>query len=177
MVERDTGHTAERVEIGKVVDAFGIKGWLKIFSYCDPCNQISAYPIWYLSSVTKPFPVAAARPHNQSLVAKLQGIDDCAQATAYRGCVISITSDSLPPLAEQEYYWYQLVGLEVINMRGERLGTIKRMVATGTHDIVTVSDSQQGAEYFIPYVHQVYIKAIDFDCRKMTVDWDKEWLA
>lgn len=170
-------HAPEWVEVGKIVGVFGVKGWLRVLSYCDPHEQISAYSMWRLSSEANAFTVETVRSHNKRLFAKLQGIDDRTQAHTCCGSTIRVSPDDLPALAEGEYYWHQLLGLEVVNMCGERLGVVKRLIATGVHDVVIVSDYYRNAEYLIPYVKQLYIKAVDFEDRLMTVDWDREWLV
>jgi 16S rRNA processing protein RimM len=150
--------------VGKVTTAFGIKGWVKVHSFTDPMNGILDYKNWLLKvkGQWQSYKVIEAKPQGKGIVAKFDGIDD----------------RDLPQLAEDEFYWSQLVGLIVVNKNGELLGKIDHLFNSGApHDVMSVKGyegSLDQQERLIPYVDAV-IGKIDLDAGEMQVDWEADF--
>ena len=88
------------------------------------------------------------------------------------GCEINIPADQLPKLGKDEYYWAELIGLEVFTNGGESLGVVDHLLETGANDVLVLKGDR---ERLIPYVMGQVIKSIDLDKRQMNVDWDADF--
>jgi len=105
------------------------------------------------------------------VVAKLAGYDDRDQAGQLIGAEIAIRLEQLPPLKKGEYYWAQLVGLEVVNLAGERLGKVDHLFDTGANDVMVV---RNGRERWLPATADV-IREVDLEAGVIRVDWDADF--
>ena len=163
-------HDCNRIVLGRVNGVFGTRGWLKIYSYTRPRENILAYPVWMLSSNQdwRSFTVLDHRPQGAGLVASLEGISDRDAAAAHIGDEIAIARDALPENSAGEYYWVDLVGIEVVNVQGISLGKVSRLIATGANDVLVVDGHK---ERLIPYVKGHHVIDVDLERRRMRVDW------
>ena len=160
--------------IGKVAGVFGVKGWLKIHSETEPRTNILQYSPWYLklSKQWRRFEVLNGQPHGKGLIAQLVGCTDRDQAAELVGAEISIDTAQLPKLADDEYYWSDLIGLKVTNLQGQALGTIQSIMPTGANDVLVIEQGTR--QILIPYVLEHYVLQIDLAGGTMQVDWP--WL-
>lgn len=164
--------------IGRIAGLFGVRGWVKVFSYTRPREGILNYDTWWLSRPGGPvsYRLAEGRPHGEGIVARLDGIDDRDQATDLVGSEIAIRLSQLPPTAAGEYYWTQLEGLRVVNLVGEELGHVSGLFETGANDVMVVKATGDGSgarksnERLIPYVTRV-VREVDLEHGVITVDW------
>ncbi len=158
---------------GKVGAAYGIKGWLKIHSYTEEADQILHYSPWYLAEGPnwQAFELEDGRQHGKGIVVKFTGIETPEIARKLAGKLIAVKREQLAPLPKNEYYWADLEGLTVIDQKGQTLGQISRLIATGSNDVLVVKD-QHGKEQAIPYLPGSVVKEIDLKQRRMYVDWD-----
>ena len=163
------------VIVGQVAGVFGVKGWLKIRSETQPISNILNYSPWYLKQKDDwlCLNVIAGQPHGKGLIAQLEGVNDRDAAAALMGCEIAIDRQQLPDTEEGEYYWSDLIGLEVQNLQGSSLGTIVEMMQTGANDVMVIRNQEH--EYLVPFVMQHYVMRIDLDKGLMLVDWP--WLG
>jgi 16S rRNA processing protein RimM len=149
-----------RVLVGRIVGLYGVQGWLKIESWTEPRTQIFKYQPWLLSSAPgQDMEIAGAKGHPQGkgLVAKLPEVDDRDVAAALVGQDIYVAREQLPPPGKDEYYWFDLEGLEVVT----------------TEDVVVVRDGER--ERLVPFVQGVYVRSVDLSGGRMVVDWDPEF--
>lgn len=166
--------------VGKVTTAFGIKGWVKVHSFTDPMKGILDYKNWLLKikGQWQPYKVKEAKPQGKGIVAKFEGVDDRDLALALSQIEIAVLSSDLPQLAENEFYWSQLVGLNVVNKSDELLGKIDSLFNSGApHDVMSVKGcegSLDQQERLIPYVDQV-VGEVDLDAGVMQVDWEADF--
>ncbi len=125
----------EFVVVGRLGGAHGIKGWLKVASFTEPRNSLLDYSPWYVRSGSdwQERKVLEARPQGKGLVVHLDKIHDRDQALTLRGVEVAIHCSQLPRLAYDEYYWADLIGLEVVTTDNVRLGQIAEMMATGAN--------------------------------------------
>ncbi len=159
------------VIVGQVAGVFGIKGWLKIRSETEPLTNILQYSPWYLkiNQQWRRFEVHTGQTHGKGLIAQLKGCTDRNQAEELVRAEIAIEAEQLPVLAENEFYWSDLIGLTVLNQQGQTLGTVSTMLPTGANDVLVVQG--QGQEVLIPYVLDYYVLEIDLEQKTMLVDW------
>ncbi len=163
-----------RVPIGRVVGVHGVAGLVKIESDALPREAIFAYRPWYLSfgGRERVIDQPSGRKQGKGLVAELPGCGDPDAARALIGAEIAVPRSALPPLAEGEYYWFDLEGLRVINLEGIELGTVVKLFATGANDVMVVKGDR---ERLLPFVHGDFVKSVDVAGGGIVVDWDPEF--
>lgn len=161
------------VHIGRITGLFGVQGWVKVFSHARPRAEIVDYSPWLVNveGDWREFAVEDGRAQGKGVVAKLAGVDDRDQASRLIGADIAIRFSQLPPPSKGEYYWAQLVGLEVVNLAGERLGKVDSLFETGANDVIVV---RNGRERWLPATSQV-IREVDLEAGVMRVDWDADF--
>jgi len=166
------------IQVGHIQGVFGIKGWLKIFSHCRPKEQILDYSNWELrsSSTVEVYELQEGKLHGNGIVAKFNNLNDRTQAEELKGAEIWVAKSELSDLAEDEFYWFQLEGLSVVTIKGEPLGQVKKLMETGANDVLVVASKTDKQEILIPYVREQVIKQVDLESKKITVDWQKDYL-
>lgn len=163
------------LHVGKISGVFGIKGWVKVFSFTGYREDILQYSPWILkkNATTKSVEVIAGQLQNQLVVAQLKGIDDRNAAEALMGWEIFIEKSQLPSAKENEYYWSDLVGLQVENTEGVILGVIDSLLETGSNDVIIVQGEER--QHAIPFLQPQVVLDVDLVTRKMRVDWDADF--
>jgi len=168
----------KEVILGKVGAVYGIKGWLKIHSFCDDPEAILDYFPWSLKLGNKIQTVEITdwRKHNNGLVVKVAGIDDRDIAQAMVGADIFVNEEALPELPSGEFYWRDLMGMKVVTTKGYDLGTVSDIMETGANDVLVVkanhNDSFGQKERLIPYIFEQVIIEISEENKQICVDWD-----
>ena len=165
---------SRRLLVGRISGVFGVKGWVKVYSYTDPRDNIVNYPRWYLKrgGQWQPVELEAGRKHGKAVVAKLEGVDDREAALALRDVDIAIDRAQLEKLGPEEYYWADLIGLRVVTLEGVELGRVERLMETGANDVLVVEGDR---ERLIPYIRDQVIASIDLEAGEIRVDWDPEF--
>lgn len=165
----------ELLHVGKISGVFGIKGWVKVFSFTGYREDILQYSPWQLkkNGITRHIEIVTGQLQNQLVVAQLKGIDDRNAAEALIGWEIFIKKSQLPPVKENEYYWSDLIGLEVENVEGVILGVIDSLLETGANDVIVVQGEER--QHAIPFIQPQVVLEIDLAARKMRVDWDADF--
>ena len=184
----------DAIEVGRVLDAWGVKGWLKILPHSsDPAALFSAKS-WFLQAPDAKFrpgfnaftgtvtlTVDEAKTHSDSVVAKIEGLDDRNDAEALRGCRIFLPRSAFPEASIDEYYWVDLIGLNVVNREGIALGCVRDLMATGPNSVLCVEyqlanddGSSKAEERMIPFV-SAYVDSVDIAGKLITVDWQLDY--
>ncbi|MEM8844932.1 MAG: ribosome maturation factor RimM, partial [Pseudomonadota bacterium] len=112
--------------------------------------------------------------HKKGVIAKFIDVDDRDLAANLLNQEIWVDENELPELEDGDYYWHQLIGLEVFNTDDNYIGNVKNLLETGANDVLIVRDDEQ-SEYLIPYIKEQVIKSIDLDAKRIVVDWDKDF--
>lgn len=162
--------------MGRIVGLYGVQGWLKIESWADPRMRIFDYQPWLLGAAPgreTEISGVTGRTQGKGMVAQLPGVEDREQAAALIGTDIYVARELLPTLPENEYYWVDLEGLEVVTTEDVKLGRVSHLFATGANDVVVVRDGAR--ERLIPYVQGSYVRLVDLSAGRMVVDWDPEF--
>lgn len=165
-----------RVLLGRIVGVHGVRGAVKLESFTEPRLAIFGYKPWLLERSPAQFEkIAEAQGHVQGkgIVATLPGVTDRDAAAGLIGANIFVLRHSLPEPEAGEFYQTDLEGLQVVNEAGEDLGRVSHLFDNGAHDVLVARD-EAGRERLIPYVVDVYVKAVDLDAGRITVDWHKE---
>ncbi|OZG70645.1 ribosome maturation factor RimM [Hahella sp. CCB-MM4] len=169
------------VVLGKIVGVFGVKGWVKVQSFSSPIENIFSYKSWVLEfpdSSRKQSKLREGKRQGKGLVASLEGVADRDEARMLVGSVIKVAIDQLPELEQGDFYWYQLEGLEVSTVQGEKLGVVDHLMETGSNDVMVVKPTQDGIderERLIPYLPGQVVQNVELEKRLITVDWDPDF--
>jgi 16S rRNA processing protein RimM len=165
-----------RVVLGVVLGAYGVQGWLRIKPLGEDRANLLDAPQWglRLGDIVRELTLEEAKEHGAVVVARLAGIDDREAAEALRGAEVTVPRASLPKAGEGEYYWADLVGLEVRNLEGERLGSVDGLIAAPAHDVLRIARDETGSEQLIPFVEPI-VKSVDLAARTITVDWQRDY--
>ncbi|GAA6173339.1 ribosome maturation factor RimM [Colwellia sp. KU-HH00111] len=167
-----------QIILGKVGAVYGIKGWLKIHSFTDELEAILDYFPWSLKlgNKTQAVEVTDWRKHNKGLIVKVGNIDDRDEAQALVGSEILTSEKSLPDLPEGEFYWRDLIGMNVVTNKGYDLGIVTDMMETGANDVLVVkanlNDGFSKKERLIPYLLEQVIESVSRENNQICVDWD-----
>jgi 16S rRNA processing protein RimM len=161
------------VIMGRVAAAFGIKGWIKVQPFTRTVDGLLDHPIWWLGTEGRweKNKVEEGAVHGRSLIAKLEGLDDRDAAAGVKGLDVAIPRAELATNADGEYYWSDLIGLQVSNRQGVRLGRVARLIETGASPVLAVEGAR---ERLIPFVEPVVV-SVDVADGRLTVDWDADF--
>lgn len=163
-----------RICVGKISGLFGIKGWVKVFSYTDPRENILNYVPWQLTKgkETREITVADGKKHGETIIACFDKINSREEAALLCGWDIYIDYNQLPEPEENEYYWADLVGLRVETTQGVHLGVVDHLLETGANDVLVV---QGDRERLIPFLQGQTVVKIDLEKGMIIVDWDPDF--
>ena len=175
-------NVGNRVPLGHISAAYGMRGWVRIFSCTDPIEQILEYSPWILGSPSlerkgsgyREIKVEKGRKHGKGIVALLTGMDNRNQAEALIGTEILVEREQFPELEKGEYYWHELQGLEVVNTSGEVFGKVDHLIGTGANDVMVVepmADSVDDRTRLIPFVEDNVVREVNLESLKIVVDW------
>jgi 16S rRNA processing protein RimM len=176
---------ADAIEVGRIADAWGIKGWFKVLPHSASPEALFSSKRWYLLPAEKGpktfsgtllLRVREAREHSGSVVASAQDVDDRGAAEALRGARIFVARSSFPTPGADEYYWVDLIGLDVVNREGEALGRVKELLSTRPQTVLVIEYLQDGKseERMIPFV-SAYVDTVDLAARRIVVDWQADY--
>jgi 16S rRNA processing protein RimM len=168
------GAARERwVTLGRVSGIFGVRGWVRVFSFCEPRTGILEYPRWWLGpeGERREYTLIEGRAQGAGVVAKLEGVEDRDSARARMDLPIAVPRDALAE--SEEYYWTDLIGLAVENRDAVKLGRITGFMATGGHDVMVVAEevANKRRERLIPWAPGVYVDRVALQEGRVFVDW------
>jgi 16S rRNA processing protein RimM len=160
--------------MGRVVAPYGVKGWIKVTPFTGTAEALTAFPRWWFGGPDgwEEMEVGEARRHGASVIARPAGSGDRDQAAKLRGREVAVPRDALPEAAPGEYYWADLVGLEVVNAEGQALGSVSGLFSNGAHDVMRVGEGK--GERLVPFVSAV-VRKVDLAARRIEVDWGLDW--
>lgn len=160
--------------MGYVSGPFGIRGWVNVVADTEYADSLFDYQIWWLGrdGSWKPYTLIEGCVHTKKLAAQFEGVNGRDQAFALKGCEIAVPRSLMPTLDDDEFYWVDLVGMEVRNTRDERLGEVERLFATGANDVIVVRDGD--IERLLPFVAAIVLK-VDREAKVITADWGLDY--
>jgi 16S rRNA processing protein RimM len=170
---------SDLVVMGRIVGAFGIHGWAKVKPFTEQAATLGDFALWAVrtSGGWRAMRLEDFEVHSKGPVAKLEGCDDRAAADALRGCDVAIARTQLGDAGDGSLYWIDLVGLEVVDEAGMALGKVEGLFETGETSVLVVRGAAQDAkERMIPFV-PTYVKAVDCEAKRITVDWKADYDA
>lgn len=152
------------IEIGKVVNTFGIKGELKIVSesdFVDYRYAVGKTIYLKLRSIIKEVNVSSYRVHKGNILITIDKIHDINEVEKYIGAVVLADKNDVPPLEDGEFYIDDVVGLDAYNEVGEKIGTVVDVILIPANDLIEI-ELLNGKKELIPYVDE-YILDITED--------------
>ncbi len=163
-----------RVILGRISGLYGVRGWIKVFSYTTPITNIFNYSPWqlYQQGQWQTVSVCEGKPHHKGIIVRLESIDDRNEAARLLGANIAVFRAQLPPTSKDEYYWADLIGLTVINREGITLGQVDYLLETGANDVLVLKGER---ERLIPFLRHRVVLDVDLVQRILQVDWDKDF--
>ncbi len=193
---------ADAIEVGRIADAWGIKGWFKVLPHSASPEALFSSKRWFLlpsdravggaksppakaavASATAAKPVLLkikeAKEHADTVVACSLDVADRNQAEALKGARIFVPRSSFPTAGTDEYYWVDLLGLDVFNREGVALGQVKDLMSTGPQTVLVLAQASEepgkpAIERMIPFV-SAFVDNVDLPGRKITVDWQLDY--
>ncbi len=164
----------KRIVLGRVTGPFGVRGWVKVASFTEPREQMLEYPRWRAEAADgtpRELRPAEGKPHGKGLVVRLEGVGDRDAAIALGKPELWVERDELPPLGPREHYQADLVGFEVVNLQGARLGCVDHFLDLPANPVMVVVGER---ERWLPVAPGRLLK-VDAPGRRITVDWDAEF--
>lgn len=176
---------ADAIEVGRIADAWGIKGWFKVLPHSADPEALFSSKSWFLLPSEKGaktfagvgrLSVKEAKIHSDTIVACAHQVDDRNAAEALRGARVFVSRASFPAAKQDEYYWVDLIGLTVVNREGLDLGVVRELLSTGAQTVLVMSYEEGGKalERMIPFV-SVYIDDVNLSTRRILVDWQADF--
>lgn len=173
VIEKDA---SKWVVVGLLGSPHGVKGWIRINSFTQPPENILDYQPWLIKGKNeqqgKMMEYEKVEHHAKGMVVLLKGITDRNVAAQYTQCEIAVERSQLPVLSENEYYWSDLEGLNVINQDNVLLGKVDHLFETGSNDVLVIKGEKQ---HLIPYLMGNTIINVDLENKTISVDWDPEF--
>jgi 16S rRNA processing protein RimM len=156
----------EHLAIARIVAPHGLRGEVRAEVLTDFPDRFATLKTVHVGPIRQPYELEWARPHRNQVLLKLAGVDSIKQAEALRAKLVFVPRSEAVPLAEGQYFWHQIIGLEVHTTDGHQLGRIADILSTGANDVYVVR-SKRG-EVLIPAIEDV-VKDIDLARGRMTV--------
>ena len=166
--------TEDLIVVGRFGKPHGIKGYVTVHSFTEPRDNLLSYTSWhaFLNKEWRPVSLLSTQVHNKSIVAQVEGYATRELAAFLTNVDIAIRQHQLAPLASGQYYWYQLIGMTVVNQQGFSLGEVLEIMPTGSNDVLVVKGEKR---VLIPYLPGIYIMHVDDKTRTITADWDVDF--
>jgi 16S rRNA processing protein RimM len=175
----------DAIEVGRILDAWGIKGWFKVLPYSAHPEALFSSKRWYLLPSEKGkaafsggalLSIVEAKEHSDSVVACAREVNDRDNAQALRGSRIFVGRSSFPTTNQDEYYWVDLIGLNVVNRQGLALGRVKELLSAGPQTVLVLAylEHDTERERMIPFV-SAFIDTVDLSLKTIWVDWQPDY--
>ncbi|MDX2507463.1 MAG: ribosome maturation factor RimM [Gammaproteobacteria bacterium] len=173
--------------LGKITGYFGVKGWVKIYSYTEPRDNIVRYrslqikPGGHQGGHWQAITLDVGKAHGKGVVAHFSGYDNREIAASLIGAKLAVQRSCFKAAQDDEYYWADLIKLSVVNLDGIKLGRVTHLMETAAHDVLIIrpeprdGEIKAAEEILIPFVLDHYVLKVDLDAGVITVDWPADW--
>ena len=159
---------------------FGVTGSIRVTPFSDDADALLNVKTWWLDKPSlQPVSVRTAKMHGGDVVAQIVGVLGRDASEALKGAAVSIPRSQFPQLPADEFYWSDLIGLDVVNLQGEALGQVTDMMHNGAQSILRITpagaaDMEKAPERLIPFVDQ-FVITVDKPANTITVDWGLDY--
>lgn len=171
---KSVDNQSDWIIIGRFGRPQGLKGFVRVISFTDPTNNILDYTPWYVNvrGLWNPVKLVSVETHTKFILVQVDGHLQREQASALTNCDIAIEHRQLPKLPTDDYYWHELIGMQVINKDGCLLGTVTEILATGSNDVLVIMGEKR---HLVPYLPGEFVTQVDVIKRIIDVDWDLDF--
>lgn len=158
------------LEIGQIVNSYGLKGQMKIVPFTDDITRYSDLKTIYIeiNKQLKEYKIEQVKYHKNNVLIKLEGIDDINDTEQFKNCFVKVDRRNAVKLPKDTYFIVDLIGLEVFTEENVLLGKIVDVFPTGSNDVYVVKD-ELGKQILLPAISEV-IKNVDIPNKKMIVN-------
>ena len=178
----DSRVPADLTQVGYVSGAYGVTGLIRVTPFSSDADALLKVKTWWLDKPNlRAVSVRTTKLHGGDVIAQLVGVVGRDASEALKGAAVSIPRSQFPELPADEFYWSDLIGLDVVNLQGEALGQVTDMMDNGVQSILRIKPAADAAaadvkaeERLIPYVDQ-FVKTVDLAAKKITVDWGLDY--
>lgn len=162
------------VIIGRFGRPHGIKGLVTVISFTEPRDNILSYTDWHanINHQWVPLKLPHLEMNNKSIITQVEGYQSREDVARLTNIDIAVKRHQLPPLQQGEYYWHQLIGMDVLTQEGVALGAVTEIMPTGANDVMVVVGEKR---HLIPYLPGAVVVEINDTQRVITVDWDVDF--
>lgn len=159
--------------MGRICAPFGVNGWVRVRPFTQELDGLLAYQEWWVRGRRgwDNYRVDESGVHGANLVVRLEGFADREAAVGLKNRDVAIPRDRMPEAGSGEYYWADLLELEVENVHGERLGHVERLLETGANTVLVVKGERQR---LLPFVSGVVLE-VNPATGKLRVDWGPDY--
>lgn len=163
-----------RVTLGRIGAPYGVRGWVRVHSEARPPESILDFERWWVETRdgVRELPVIGSRTRQRDILVRLQGCEDREAANHLRNALVTVPLESLPAPEEGEWYWHELIGLQVVTPDGTVLGRVDHLLETGANDVLVVRGER---ERLIPWIPGEVIRSVEPDADRMVVAWDPDF--
>ncbi len=170
--------SGDTVVVGRITGAYGIRGDVRLQSFTSPASNMLDYQPWLIveAGQWRPLECRRVRAHRDGFVAHIADVDDRDHAEALKGREIGVPAAALPATEADEYYWRDLIGLDVVTADGRLLGTVEWLLDTGRHDTLVIRPADGGRDILIPFA-AAYVTRVDVDSGRLIADWQGETMS
>ena len=169
------------IRLGRVASPYGVKGWVKLVSFTQPRDNIFSYRHFFANreGAQVELEMDAGKPQGKGLIAHFVGFDTPEAVRELTGLELSVSSETLPELGADDYYWHQLIGLQVCNRTGVNLGRVESLFETGANDVMVVvpdTGSIDDHQRLIPWLPGRVVIEVALADGRIMVDWEPDYL-
>ncbi len=156
--------------MGRIRAPHGLKGWIKIQPFTQEIEGLLHYPEWWLGEdgQWRQHRIAESAVHGSMVVARLEGFADRDAAAALTGWDVAVPRAAMPENRDGEFYWNDLLGMEVSHRNAAKLGLVAKILETGANTVLVV---QGETEILVPFIQGVIVD-VDLKARRVIVDWE-----
>lgn len=152
----------------------GIKGFVTVNSFTEPKDTILNYDPWYafINNSWQIVKLISPVINSKTIITQVEGFPERENVALLTNVKIAISKDQLKQLNKDEFYWYQLIGMHVINLQGINLGKVNEIIPTGSNDVLVVQGKKR---HLIPYLPGQFVMQVNCKEHMITVDWDQDF--
>jgi 16S rRNA processing protein RimM len=159
----------DRVCVGAIAGSFGVKGEVRLKSFCTEPEAIASYGPLFTEDGSRSYTVTLTRPVANGLGARLSGVQTKEQADALRGTSLFVARDKLPATGDEEFYHADLIGLDVHDTGGAPVGKLHAIHNHGAGDLLEILGPGMKTALLLPFTRAA-VPTIDLAARRVIID-------
>jgi 16S rRNA processing protein RimM len=179
------------IEIGRIADAYGIKGWVKVVPFAKSSDSsLKRTKRWWLTGsslglINDAREILSSRLQGDTIVAEIMGVSDRDLALKFKGASVSVRRQDFAPSQSDEFYWVDLIGCSVTNAQGVALGLVDEVFDNGAQSVLRINltaetskllEPENIREVLIPFADQ-FVAKVDLETKTISVDWPLSWIS